>query len=67
MEPPANLLSPAQLAEFLGVPISTVYKWNSEHSGPSPLVVGRHRRYRIEDVNEWLTSCERGDLGGAAN
>jgi excisionase family DNA binding protein len=50
------LLSPAELANFLRVPIGTVYKWNHEGTGPRMLLLGRHRRYRLADVEQWLES-----------
>ena len=49
-----GLLSPQQLADYLGVPVRTVYAWNHQATGPTPLRVGRHVRYRREDVEAWL-------------
>lgn len=49
-----RLWSPTELAEYLGVPVSTVYRWNHMGSGPRVLKVGRHARYRFSDVNLWL-------------
>ena len=51
-----GLLSPAQLAEFIGVPIDTVYIWNQHGSGPKFARVGKHVRYRVTDVDSWLES-----------
>lgn len=48
------LYSPEQLAEKLSVPLATIYRWNYLGSGPLPLHVGRHVRYRPKDVNDWL-------------
>jgi len=44
------------LAEFLGVPMNTVYKWESRGDGPPSYKVGKHRRYRERDVLAWLES-----------
>ena len=52
----SDLLSPQQLAEYLGVPVRTVYAWNHEGTGPTPIRVGRHVRYRRDDVEAWLTA-----------
>jgi excisionase family DNA binding protein len=52
------LLSPDQLAEYLGVPVSSVYRWNYIKSGPTAMKVGRHVRYRKSDVEAWLTAQE---------
>jgi predicted DNA-binding transcriptional regulator AlpA len=51
---PQGLISPQGLAEFCGVPIATVYRWNARGTGPRRLVVGKHVRYRVEDVEAWL-------------
>lgn len=46
-------LSPESLAEWLGVPLQTVYVWNSKGTGPSYSRFGRHVRYRRRDVEAW--------------
>jgi excisionase family DNA binding protein len=51
-----KLLTPDDLADYLVVPVSTVYKWNYEGTGPRPIRVGRHVRYSEEDVLSWLES-----------
>jgi len=51
---PDNLLSPAELADYLNVPIATVYRWRSRGDGPPGIRVGRHVRYRREAVEKWL-------------
>jgi excisionase family DNA binding protein len=50
------LWSVRDLAEFLGVPMNTVYKWESRGDGPPSYKVGKHRRYRERDVLAWLES-----------
>jgi len=49
-----RLLSPAELASYLAVPLATVYRWRSRREGPCGIRVGRHVRYRLEDVERWL-------------
>jgi excisionase family DNA binding protein len=49
-----ELLTPQELAELLAVPITTIYRWNYTGTGPTPLRVGRHVRYRADDVASWL-------------
>jgi excisionase family DNA binding protein len=51
---PEALLSVEQLAEYLGVPVGTVYRWNHVGTGPKPIHVGRHVRYRPQAVDVWL-------------
>ena len=48
------LLSAEELADYLGVPLSTVYVWNHRRQGPPALKVGRHLRYRWAEVATWL-------------
>jgi excisionase family DNA binding protein len=48
------LLTPAELAKFLGVPIGTLYGWKYRRVGPPALRIGRHLRYRSQDVEAWL-------------
>lgn len=52
----SDLLSPQDLAEWLGVPVRTVYRWNHERSGPQAIRVGKHVRYRRDDVEAWLNA-----------
>jgi len=42
------------LAEYLDVPLRTVYAWQSKGGGPRFHKVGRHVRYRLSDVDAWL-------------
>ena len=49
-----KLLSANELAEYLGVPIATLYRWNYMGTGPRAIKVGRHLRYRERDVEGWL-------------
>ena len=52
------LLSAEDLADFLGVPLNTVYVWNHRRQGPPALKVGRHLRYRWAEVEAWLIDQE---------
>lgn len=46
-------LTVAELAERYRVPLGTVYRWNSHGTGPRPIKVGKHRRYRLSEVEAW--------------
>lgn len=50
----AAMLSPADLAALLNVPVRSVYRWRSESTGPRGIKVGKHVRYRQADVDAWL-------------
>ena len=53
----ARLLRPDELAAFLGIPLRTIYRWRSRHEGPLSYRVGRHIRYRLDEVEQWLDEC----------
>lgn len=48
------LATAEQVAEYLGVPMGTIYQWRHRNTGPKASKVGRHIRYRWEDVDAWL-------------
>ncbi|MFF4650561.1 helix-turn-helix transcriptional regulator [Streptomyces sp. NPDC001380] len=50
------LATPEELAAHLGVPIATLYAWSYRRQGPTALKIGRHLRYRWQDVDAWLES-----------
>lgn len=53
---PEKHLSPEDLAERVGVPVATVYQWNSRGDGPRFMKIGRHARYKLADVIAWENS-----------
>ncbi|MES1171178.1 MAG: helix-turn-helix domain-containing protein [Actinomycetota bacterium] len=60
----SQLLSPGELANYLAVPLATIYRWRSHGDGPIGIRVGRHVRYRAADVERWLDERrDRGDGG----
>ncbi len=50
----APLWTVQDLADFLQVPVNTVYKWRTTGGGPPAVKVGRYVRYRGADVSAWL-------------
>jgi excisionase family DNA binding protein len=48
------LLRPDEVARLLDVPLRTIYRWRSQHNGPRGYRVGRHVRYRVDDIERWL-------------
>ena len=51
---PDRLLSIPELADYLSVPVGTIYRWRYARDGPVGYRVGRHVRYRLSDVEHWL-------------
>jgi excisionase family DNA binding protein len=51
---PPRLGTVAEVAEYLGVPVKTLYRWRTCHTGPRASKVGKHLRYRWADVDRWL-------------
>ncbi|MDQ3095598.1 MAG: helix-turn-helix domain-containing protein [Actinomycetota bacterium] len=49
-----KLWSVDDLAEYVGVPVATVYRWSSRGDGPPGYRVGRHLRFRPVEVERWL-------------
>ncbi len=49
-----HLLSPGELAAYLSVPLATIYRWRYHGKGPVSYRVGRHVRYKLEEVEAWL-------------
>lgn len=43
-----------EVAEHLGVPVATIYRWRHHGIGPRGHRVGKHLRYRAEDVDAWV-------------
>lgn len=44
----------SDVSAYLQVPERTIYDWRARNIGPRSIKVGRHLRYRREDVEEWL-------------
>lgn len=50
------LLSVEDLAEYLGVPVATIYDWRVDGKGPCGIRVGRHVKFTTTDVLAWITA-----------
>jgi len=48
-----KLISPAELAETLGISIETVYAWTSQKKLPY-IKLGRLVRFRKDEIDNWL-------------
>ena len=57
------LLSPSDLARWLGIPVATIYRWRYTGDAPPALRIGRHIRFRVGDVRRWLRAHESTSSG----
>ncbi len=54
------LLDVAELAAYLGVPVSTVYDWRSRGLGPRAYRLGKHLKFAVSDVRTWVEGQREG-------
>lgn len=50
------LLSAQEVADYLGVPLGTLYQWRTKGTAPRAVKVGRHIRFRHGDLAAWIES-----------
>lgn len=55
----APLIGIEELTEYLDLPVKTLYKWRQEGVAPASVRVGRHVRYFVSDVQDWLLEQRR--------
>ena len=48
------LLNIEELAEYLDVPVATIYDWRVDGKGPCAIRIGRRVKFTITDVNAWI-------------
>ncbi len=60
------LISIEDLAEYLGVPVTTIYDWRVAGKGPCAIRVGRHLKFAVTDVREWLAHHRESSPGRAS-
>ncbi|MCP4570636.1 MAG: helix-turn-helix domain-containing protein [FCB group bacterium] len=53
-----NLLTPQEMADVLGVAVSTIYQWTHQEYIPH-IKIGRFVRFRISIVEKWLEKREK--------
>lgn len=47
-------MSVEELAAYLEVPVMTIYTWRHRNTGPQGFRVGKHLRFRWNDVQTWV-------------
>ena len=48
------LLHVKELAAYLHVPVSTVYDWRTRSLGPRAYRFGKHLKFAVSDVRDWI-------------
>ncbi|MFN8193679.1 MAG: helix-turn-helix domain-containing protein [Nocardioidaceae bacterium] len=48
------LIEVEELAEYLGVPVQTIYDWRLSGRAPRAFKLGKHLRFAVSDVQAWL-------------
>jgi excisionase family DNA binding protein len=48
------LMDVAELASYLGIPLSTVYDWRVHGKGPTAYRFGKHLKFAVSDVRAWI-------------
>ena len=63
------IMTPAELADYLGVSKWTLQTWRRQGTGPKYIQANNVKKYyRLDDVVEWMnqrTLASTSDLGGA--
>jgi excisionase family DNA binding protein len=60
-----RLLTARDVAQFLGIPMATLYSWRTRGIAPRAVRVGKHLRFRRADVDAWVDQ-HVDDRAGAA-
>jgi excisionase family DNA binding protein len=54
-----ELLTIEEASAYLKVPVETLRKWRTQDRGPKVAKIGRHLRYRAEELKRWVREQER--------
>jgi excisionase family DNA binding protein len=49
-----QLLTLPEVADYLGVPLQTLYQWRSQGTAPRGIRCGKHIRVRRDELEAWL-------------
>lgn len=58
MEIRPRLWTAQDVADYLGVPVRTLYDWRCGDYGPHARKVGRYLRYEPSEVRRWFDSLD---------
>jgi predicted DNA-binding transcriptional regulator AlpA len=54
-----EIMTATEVADYLRVPLKSLYTWRYTHEGPPSARVGKYLRYRRTDIDEWLDTQMR--------
>ncbi len=60
-----ELLTIGEASAYLRIPVETLRQWRSRGVGPKSALIGRHVRYRAEELRRWVEEREREPVGRA--
>lgn len=60
-----QLMTPAEVADKLQIPVQTLYHWRSQKKGPVGIRFGRHLRYHPKAVQDYLDAHTEDDRSAA--
>lgn len=63
----ALLLTPDDVATQLGIPKATLYVWRTRKQGPPAIRIGKHLRWRQDQIDAWLDTQSEVPLGKVAS
>jgi predicted DNA-binding transcriptional regulator AlpA len=52
----SRLWSITDVADFLGIPVGTLYQWRARRYGPKGYRIGRYVKYFPEEVRTWASN-----------
>ena len=56
------LIGVEELSEYLGVPVTTIYDWRVAGKAPRAFKLGKHLRFALSDVQDWLEERHEGGV-----
>jgi excisionase family DNA binding protein len=55
------LMGVEELAEYLGVPVQTIYDWRVAGTAPRAFKCGKRLKFAVSDVRTWLETRHEAD------
>jgi excisionase family DNA binding protein len=59
-----RLMTPYEVAEYLRLPVGTLYAWRYKGMGPPATRLGRDLRYRRDALLKWLAEIDESTVKG---